>query len=94
MAPAPGRSKQAAAPSGGSAAHAVADVGVNVMIYRSFKLARPIRHSSMVIHHEYAAHDEQHNFLAHDDCNRAQRTPQSQRAHVTHENLCRVGVEP
>ncbi len=51
-------------------------------------------HHRQGFHHEDAAHDEQHDFLADDHGDGAQRSAQCQRADVTHEDLCRVGVEP
>ena len=45
-------------------------------------------------HHEHSAHDEQHDLLAHDDGDGAERGAQRQRADVAHEHLRRVGVEP
>src|SRR5690554_5065118 len=44
--------------------------------------------------HENAAHDEQHYFLTDDYRDHAQRRPQSQRPHIAHEDLGRIGVEP
>src|SRR5512146_656210 len=44
--------------------------------------------------YENATHDEQHYLLAHDHRERAERGAESQRAHVAHEHLGRVGVEP
>ena len=43
---------------------------------------------------KHAAHNEQHDFLARDDGHGAQRGAYGQCAHVAHEHLGRVGVEP
>ncbi|SST10557.1 Uncharacterised protein [Acinetobacter baumannii] len=45
-------------------------------------------------HDEHPTHDEQHDFLAHDHRDGAQRGAQRQRADVAHEDLRRIGVEP
>jgi len=45
--------------------------------------------------HEYAAHDEQHDFLAHDHREGAERGADWPRPpHIAHEYLGRIGVEP
>ena len=44
--------------------------------------------------HKDATHDEKHDFLAHDDRDRAERAAQRQRADITHEDLRGIGVEP
>ncbi|MNG94176.1 hypothetical protein D3C79_531790 [compost metagenome] len=51
-------------------------------------------HHRQGFHDEHAAHDEQHDFLADDHGDSAQRGAQRQRADVPHEYLRRVGVEP
>ena len=43
---------------------------------------------------EHAAHDEQHDFLPDDDGDGAQCSAQRQRAHVAHEHVRRIRVEP
>ncbi len=43
---------------------------------------------------EHPAHDGQHDFLADDHGDGAQGAAQRQRAHVAHEHLRRIGVEP
>src|SRR5690554_1912935 len=44
--------------------------------------------------HKDAAHDEQHDLLTDDHCDHAQRRTQGQCAHIAHEYLGRIGVEP
>ncbi len=56
--------------------------------------AGDLDHHRQRFHHEHAAHDEQHHFLADDHGNGAQRCAQGQRADVAHEDLRRIGVEP
>eukprot|EP01022_Parablepharisma_sp_SALTPOND_P026954 TRINITY_DN652_c1_g3_i1.p2 TRINITY_DN652_c1_g3~~TRINITY_DN652_c1_g3_i1.p2 ORF type:complete len:1102 (+),score=458.93 TRINITY_DN652_c1_g3_i1:51019-54324(+) len=51
-------------------------------------------HHRQRLHHEDAAHDEQHDLLAHDHRDGAQRAAQRQRADVAHEDLRRIGVVP
>src|SRR5690606_31902779 len=45
-------------------------------------------------HHEHAAHHEQYDLLAYHHGDDTERGTQRQRAHVTHEHLCGIGVEP
>ena len=61
-----------------------------------FRVLEPghLQHHGQGFHHEDAAHDGQHDFLAHDDGDGAQRAAQRQGAHITHEDLRGVGVEP
>ena len=53
-----------------------------------------LQHHRQGLDHKDTAHDGQHNFLPNDDGNRAQRSAQCQCAHITHEDLSRVCVEP
>jgi hypothetical protein len=53
-----------------------------------------LQHHGKRLDDEDAPHDGQHDFLAHDDRDGAQRGAQRQRAHVAHEDLGRVRVEP
>ena len=55
---------------------------------------RHLQHHRKRLDYEDAAHDEEHDFLPHDDRDRPERRPKRQRAHVAHENLGRVCVEP
>jgi hypothetical protein len=43
---------------------------------------------------EDAPHDRQHDFLADDDGDRAERSAERQRADIAHEHFRRIGVEP
>jgi hypothetical protein len=45
-------------------------------------------------HDEYAAHDGEHNFLAHNHRHGAKCSTKRQRTDITHKDLRRVGVEP
>jgi len=53
-----------------------------------------LQHHRHRLHYEHAAHDEQHDLLAHDDRDRAERRAKGQRTNVAHEYLGRVRVEP
>ena len=45
-------------------------------------------------HHEHAAHDEEHNFLARDERHHAERGTEAKGAHIAHEHFRRISVEP
>ena len=53
-----------------------------------------LQHDRQRFRNKDAAHDGKHDFLAHDDGNRAQRGAKRQRAHIAHKDLRRVRVEP
>ncbi len=53
-----------------------------------------LQHHRQGFDDEDAAHDQQHDFLAHDHRHGAQGRAQGQGAHVAHEHLGRIGVEP
>ena len=53
-----------------------------------------LQHDGQGLGNEEAAHDEEHDLLAHDHRDRAQRCAQPERADVAHEHFRRVGVEP
>ncbi len=53
-----------------------------------------LQHHRDGFHDEDATHDEQHDFLPHDDRDHTQRSTQCQGADITHEDLGRIGVEP
>ena len=53
-----------------------------------------LQHHRDGLEHEHAAHDEQHDFLAHDHGDGAERGADRERADVAHEHLRRIGVEP
>ena len=55
---------------------------------------RHLDHHRQRLDDEHAAHDEQHDLLAHDHGDRAERGAERERADVAHEHLGRIGVEP
>ena len=55
---------------------------------------RDLHHHRQRLDDEYAAHDQQHDLLAHDHGDRAERRAEAERTHVAHEHFGRIRVEP
>src|SRR5690606_2151812 len=64
-----------------------------IAVFCVFEIAH-LQHDGQSLCHEHTTHDEQHNFLTHNDSDRAQCATQRQCTNVAHEHLCRICVEP